>query len=55
MAFGVGALGTMILSIETIYCAAIAAINAAYIAREFDRARWLECRAIELAYVYGAL
>jgi hypothetical protein len=44
----------MILSIETIYCATNASINAAYIARDFDRARWLECRAIELAYLYGS-
>jgi hypothetical protein len=45
----------MLLSIETIYCAVVRSINAAYVARDFGRARWLERRAIELAYMYGAM
>jgi hypothetical protein len=44
----------MIFSMETIYCATIKATLDAYDARDFDRARWLECRAIELAYLVGA-
>ena len=44
----------MILSIETIYCATIRSINAAYRARDLERAMWLEGHAMTLAYLYGS-
>lgn len=44
----------MILSISDIHAAITRAINAAYRAGNFTRARWLEAHVLELAYLDGA-